>query len=182
MPILGVISSGISGHLETNSFESIATVTVGSGGQANIEFTSIPATFTHLHIRYTSLNSISASSTMQINGDTGSNYSFRYLGRAGAASVVSGGTGGQSGIFLGNTQQSTIPLVHVIDILDYKDTSKYKTVRLLSGGYQGAYAPWVGLLSGTWYNTNAITSIKLYPHTGTISEFSKATLYGIKGV
>ena len=32
-------------------FESIATVTVGGGGAASIEFTSIPGTYQHLQIR-----------------------------------------------------------------------------------------------------------------------------------
>ena len=178
--IAGTLSVGVTPS--TNSYESIATVTVGSGGASYIEFTSIPSTFEHLHIRYTSLNSTTTSSLMQVNGDTGSNYSYHYLGRAGAGSVVAGGAGSQSNIFLGNTQQSTIPLSHIIDILDYKNTNKYKTIRLLSGGYQGAYAPWVGLLSGSWQNTNAITSLKLYVGSGTLSEYSKATLYGIKGV
>ena len=49
------------------SYESIATVTVGSGGAASVEFTSIPSTYTHLQIRaivrtnYTSSNNKSIS-------------------------------------------------------------------------------------------------------------------------
>jgi hypothetical protein len=34
-----------------NTYEAIATVEVGSGGTANIEFTSIPATFTDLIVK-----------------------------------------------------------------------------------------------------------------------------------
>jgi hypothetical protein len=34
MLILGIIASSITGNLVTNSYESIATVTVGSGGAA----------------------------------------------------------------------------------------------------------------------------------------------------
>jgi len=179
--IAGTFSTGTP-PVPPNSYESIATVTVGSGGASFIEFTSIPSTFEHLHIRYSCLNSTTTSSLMQVNSDTGSNYSYHYLGRAGAASVVAGGGSTQSNIFLGNTQADAIPMVHIIDILDYKNTNKYKTIRLLSGGYQSAYAPWVGLLSGLWQNTNAITSLKLYPGSGTLSQYSKATLYGIKGV
>jgi len=178
--IAGSLSVGVTPS--TNSYESIATSTVGSGGASYIEFTSIPSTFEHLHIRFSSLNSTSTDSRLQINGDTGSNYAFHYLGRAGSASVIAGGGSSAAYIFMGNTQESTIPTSHIIDILDYKNTNKYKTIRLLSGGYQGAYAPWVGLLSGLWQNTNAITSLKLYVGSGTLSQYSKATLYGIKGV
>jgi hypothetical protein len=41
MPILGIIAS--SRLAAVGDFESIATVTVGGGGSANVEFTSIPA-------------------------------------------------------------------------------------------------------------------------------------------
>jgi len=184
MPILGIIASQDYNRV-TSSYESIATVTVGSGGASNIEFTSIPSTFTHLQIRFNGFYSGSASSLMQINSDTGSNYSYHYLGRAGSATVVAGGGGSQSNIFIGNTPQTypSYALSHIIDILDYKNTNKYKTIRLLSGtDTNGDGAPWIGLMSGAWFNTNAITSIKLYPSTGTLNQYSQAALYGIKGV
>jgi hypothetical protein len=47
--ILGIIAS--SKLSAVGDYESIATVTVGSGGAANVEFTSIPATYTHLQLR-----------------------------------------------------------------------------------------------------------------------------------
>ena len=46
--ILGTIASSFE---VAGDFESISTVSVGSGGAANVEFTSIPATYTHLQIR-----------------------------------------------------------------------------------------------------------------------------------
>ena len=49
MPILGILASSY--PAVSTSYESIATVTVGSGGAANVEFTSIPGTYTHLQIR-----------------------------------------------------------------------------------------------------------------------------------
>jgi hypothetical protein len=46
MPILGIMASQISGHLVTNSYESIADrTTVGSGGTSSITFSSIPRTY-----------------------------------------------------------------------------------------------------------------------------------------
>jgi hypothetical protein len=51
MPILGIIASAITGNLVTTSYESIETVTVGSGGSATVTFSSIPATYTHLQIK-----------------------------------------------------------------------------------------------------------------------------------
>ena len=47
------ISLGIfaSANTTTTSYESIATVTVGSGGSSEVNFTSIPGTYTHLQVR-----------------------------------------------------------------------------------------------------------------------------------
>ena len=49
MPILGVIDSAKTGNL--SSYESIQTITVGSGGASTIVFSSIPSTYAHLQIR-----------------------------------------------------------------------------------------------------------------------------------
>jgi hypothetical protein len=50
-PILGIMASQISGHLETGAYESISTVTVGGGGSATITFSSYSWHFTHLQVR-----------------------------------------------------------------------------------------------------------------------------------
>jgi hypothetical protein len=83
MPILGIIASAITGNLVTTSYESIATVTVGSGGAANVEFTSIPATYTHLQVRGIG-RSLEANTGVDVqylrfNSDTGSNYAWHQL-------------------------------------------------------------------------------------------------------
>ena len=53
--ILGILDSGGAAAGAANSYESIATVTV-STAVASISFTSIPATYTHLQIRWLSRN------------------------------------------------------------------------------------------------------------------------------
>jgi hypothetical protein len=75
----------------------------------------------------------------------------------------------------------------VIDILDYANTNKYKTLRSLTGfdnnttggaGEQGG----VLFLSDAWYDTSAITSISLFPESsGNFAQYSTYALYGIKG-
>ena len=83
MPILGVIDSGKSGHLSTNNYSSISTVTVGSGGASIITFSSIPSTYTHLQVRGIGRSTNAGSGVtqfyMQLNGDTGANYSNHIL-------------------------------------------------------------------------------------------------------
>jgi hypothetical protein len=50
-PILGIMASQISGHLETGAYESISTVTVGGGGSATLLLVQFRCTYTHLQVR-----------------------------------------------------------------------------------------------------------------------------------
>ena len=182
MPILGIIASQNYPRI-TNSYESIATVTVGSGGAANIEFTSIPSTFEHLQIRlFVRPTSTSNGPVfMQCNSDTGSNYTRHSLRTDGSTVFTSGSASTTSmyfngfNVYVGATDR---PTVSIIDILDYKNTNKYKTVRTLAGLENNGSGE-VGLYSGMWMNTNAITSIKLFDNVN-YGEYTKAALYGIK--
>ena len=166
------------------SFESIATINVGSGGQANLEFTSIPSTFEHLQIRlFVRPTSTSNGPVfMQCNSDTGSNYSRHALRGDGSTAMASGQASQTSmyfngfNVYAGATDR---PTVSIIDILDYKNTNKYKVVRAFAGLDNNGSGE-SGLYSGMWMNTNAITSIKLFDNVN-YGEYTKAALYGIKG-
>jgi len=191
--ILGILDSGAAAAA-ASSYESIATVTVGSGGTASITFSSIPATYTHLQIRGIARNSNASagglSINMQFNSDTGSNYSYHYLGtyQGEGTAAWAGGTANESFIvpFLmpTNSLGASIFSAGVIDILDYANTNKYKTIRGL-GGYDmnGATSGYnyLNLNSGNWRSTSAITSIKLYGSTANFMQYSQFALYGIKG-
>jgi hypothetical protein len=176
-PILGILAS--SGAVAGGSYESIATVSVGSGGASNVEFTSIPSTYKHLQIRYIARGSILTNSLMQFNSDTGSNYSWHVLYGTGASALAAGG-GTNSFMYASNIASATSNFTGgVIDILDYA-SSKYKTMRTL-GGYDANGSGEIGLFSGAWQSTSALTSIKLYPNSsGTYSQYSEFALYGIK--
>jgi hypothetical protein len=163
------------------SFESIATVTVGSGGASNVEFTSIPGTYTHLQIRINSLGSANTASSLSgtYNGDTGSNYSSHWLTGNGS-SASSGATANDNIQYFGFSLHTSEANASVIDILDYANTNKYKTMRCLTGvDRNGSGSVW--LFSGSWRNTNAITSIKITPNSGNFNQYSHFALYGIKG-
>jgi hypothetical protein len=184
MPILGIIASAITGNLVTSSYESIETVTVGSGGAANAEFTSIPATYTHLQVRMlVRQTSTSNGYTARLNSDTGSNYT-RHLLIGTGSSVVAAGNANQTKISLSDsaisTSASNVFGVSVCDILDYSNTNKYSTVRTL-GGFDNNGNGAVTSNSGLWMNTAAITSITITPDAGNFAEYSQFALYGIKG-
>jgi hypothetical protein len=185
MPIVGSFAGasarayGLGAGVAIGDFESIATITAGSA-VSNIEFTSIPATFTHLQIRGITYNSSTSKDVfLQFNTDTGSNYSRHYLYGDGS-SAGSGANTSDVNISVGYTSlTSNIFGVSVIDVLDYTNTNKYKTTRSLAG-YDANGSGLVVLYSGNWRSTAAITSIKLYPGNGNFNQYSSFALYGVK--
>ena len=182
--MIGAITAGLFGTgvpPVTNSYESIATVTVGAGGVSTVTFSSIPSTYKHLQIRAMNILSGNVNTTMRFNGDTASNYSQHNVYGYGTGTAAEGAAN-QSSMDLGYAAGGSYPTAMVIDILDYADTNKYKTTRHLFGNdTNSTSAGRVGLFSNSWRSTSAITTILIYPDSGTISQYSSFALYGIKG-
>lgn len=182
-PILGIwASQNYSRYSLPTSFESIATTTVGAGGTSSVTFSSIPSTYTHLQIRMMPLNSSGGAVdvTAQVgNGsvDTGTNYNWHYLAGFGS-SAGAGAFTSTSNISVGNSFTSSGG--SVVDILDYANTNKNKTVRTLTG-YDSNSAGQITFYSGLWRSTSAINIITLTPGSGNFSQYSHFALYGIKG-
>jgi hypothetical protein len=190
MPILGIIASSKLTAVP-GTYESISTVTVGATSVANIEFTSIPATYVHLQIRcFVQADRATygiSDGTLQFNSDTATNYSWHNLKGTGSTVTATASASqtwmnvadGMWGTNTGGTFGAGI-----IDVLDYANTSKYKTIRTLSGvdinGTIAGYGGWLGLTSGNWRNTNAVTSIKIIAGSGNFLQYSSFVLYGIK--
>ena len=165
-------------------YESIATVSVGSGGQANIEFTSIPQTFTHLQLRLFGRETASGTVNnewMRFNSDTGSNYAWHDLtgnGSVTGASSQSATTAMKSATWMPGTSASTNVFGGaVVDILDYTNTNKYKTVRSLTGADNNGSGT-IAFTSGLWMSTAAITTVTIV--VSNFAQYSHAALYGVK--
>jgi hypothetical protein len=182
-PILGIWASAASAAA-TTSYESIAS-TSGTGSSGTITFSSIPSTYTHLQLRIigrTAQSATSAYSYTQFNLDSGNNYTIHYLEGNGSSATATAFTP-TAGNYVMNTTaasaNSNVYSVGVIDILDYANTSKNKTVRSLSG-FDNNGSGTVNLFSGLWINTNAISTITIVG-SGNWTADSKFALYGIKG-
>ena len=178
--LVGIIASSGAG-VAGGDYESIATVSVGSGGSASAEFTSIPSTYQHLEIRWIAKAASGTRLRLQINSDTATNYSTHLwiadgsgvasLGAANEPKIaISAATSGTSGVFCAG----------VVSVLDYKDTNKFKTVKTLSGIDNNGSGE-VALNSGAWRSTSAVTSLKFYWDSGNLDQYSSFALYGIKG-
>ena len=184
MPIFGITaSSNMSTKL--TDFYQIATTTVGSGGASEIVFSSIPQDYTHLQIR--GIPRITAAigddwTRIQFNSDTGSNYSWHVLAGNGTAASSGNATSQSSMLYIstpGANRTASSFGIGVVDILDYTNTNKFKTIRAISG-YDANGTGETHLISGNWRSTNAITSIKVYPTTVNFAQYSSFQLYGIK--
>lgn len=175
--ITGLHSGGVAAS--TTAYESIATATVGSGGSSSISFSSIPSTYTHLQIRLMTLTSgVNTDIIMRFNGDTGNNYSQHYLYGTGA-SAASGGAASTSYAPAGIQGGTSAPSGAICDILDYKNTSKYKTTRVLTGDDQNG-SGYLFFYSSAWLNTSAISSITITPGAGVFNQYCHFALYGVK--
>lgn len=187
-PILGIIASSVTGGLtvDNGAYFPIQSYVVPSGGAASVTFSSIPSTYTHLQIRGIARSTLAASGAgfaMQVNSDTGSNYA--------AHNLLGDGASPQSNAYTSNTYMypsTYMPAASatasifgsaIIDIFDYANTNKYKTMRSLYGSDLNGSGQ-VGIASSVWMNTNAITSIKLYFTSSNLAQYSSFALYGVK--
>jgi hypothetical protein len=189
--VIGAITAGLfAGGVPavTNSYESIQTVT-GSG--SSVTFSSIPSTYKHLQIRSIARTSSGGYDTVllyRMNGDsTYTNYFGRHLlygdgsSAAAAANNSSAFTGAAIGTTAGGLTASNVFAVTVVDILDYQNTNKNKTLRGL-GGIDTNGGGTVSFASSLWLSATAVSSITIVPYDG--SSFAANTsfaLYGIKG-
>lgn len=167
------------------SFESIATAT-GTGSSGTISFTSIPSTYNHLQIR---INAITTSAGQAIyarlNGDSAKNYPQHQLYGDGATVTSSGETAAAAPAFIrvgdvGSGTSTTLPMVGIVDLIDYASTTKNKTLRNF-GGIDKNGSGAVDLLSGVWLSTSAINQVDLILSGGSFATSTSISLYGIKG-
>ena len=165
------------------TFIKIATVTVGAGGAANMEFTSIPNTYTDLVMkisqRGTEAFAYNTLRTRFNNDTTEANYSYRYVrGSGSAASSASSATSSYSGEGNGSTSTASTFSNFELYIPNYAGSqAKSSSLDLVSEN--NATEAYAQLIARLWTGTAAINQITVSPLTGTFVQYSTATLYGI---
>jgi hypothetical protein len=164
------------GKSAVGSMDSLGVVVVPSASAATITFSSIPQTYTHLQIRCLHQNASTSNLRYQFNGDTAANYNWHQMYGDGANPGASGSTTDAYG--LGSYLYAQWG-VTILDVLDYANTSKYKTGRSI-GGTDANGSGYVGFQSGLWRSTAAITQIDIKATGGSFIQYSHFALYGIK--
>ncbi len=173
----------------STEYESIATVTL-TGTQSTISFNSIPSTYKHLQLRYRATSTrptFSADNAlMQINGAT-SGYARHNVAGDGSTAYASN-SASATHLWLGQLSSTVTPNIFgvgIVDIIDYTNTNKFKTIRSLGAvdlnGINNTIGGSINIWSGLYQNTAAISSIQLSCQSADYASGTTFALYGIKG-
>ena len=164
-----------------NTFELIASSTVGSGGAASIVFSSIPSTYTDLVLKLsirsegTSTNAV----LLQLNGSS-ANGSIKAIEGNGSAASSWTDTSSYAGNIPPSTYTASTFSNNEVYIPNYAGSTN-KSSSVDSVTENNATAALADLQANLWSNTAAVTSITLNRNgTNNFAQYSTAYLYGVK--
>lgn len=174
------------GDVDPGAMIPIATTTLNTA-TATVTFSSIPQNYEHLQIRAIARSATGSTGqddlSITLNSDTTNNYYWhRLIGNG--TSVISGAAGALTSanqfqeLIARDGQGANVFSAFVIDILDYANTNKYKTMRCLGGDDNNGIGAIV-LDSALWLSTSAINSIT-FQTSSNFKTYSSFALYGIK--
>ena len=164
------------------TYEPISNQTISSD-VATVTFSSIPQTYTDL-VLVTNFGGFSSSYDniwgIYFNGSTANSYSGTVMyGDGGTAATTRRTTSNADGhILFWRVSNTTIASVGVVNIMNYTNTTTYKTVFARSS----STSSWSASHAGLWQSTSAITSVTLrwLDSNQKYKAGSTFTLYGIK--
>lgn len=160
-----------------NTYIPIATSTVGSGGAANIDIQNIPNTYTDLCL-YLSVRTSSNDSVYITFNNTSTTYTGKF---------VEGNGTGVSGASLSDGRYVAYPLTtttntfaSVMIYIPSYASSNNKTWFADAANEANTTTAYNDILGNMWSNTAPINRITITPSAYTLSQYTTATLYGIK--
>jgi hypothetical protein len=164
------------------AYDSLATVLVPSGGLSSVTFSGIPTGYKHLEIRMYAKFTALAAGRIRFNNDSSAIYSGHSWHGAGSNPVGSTNSSSQtSGIFTNAAgTKDTAWNIGVFTILDYASTTKNKVSRGSYGWKRTDGTGYIEVNSSGYHSLDPITSILIYPASGSFVENSHLALYGVK--
>lgn len=165
----------------TATYDKIEAKTLGSN-TTTVSFTSIPATYTDLVIKISARSNRSGANIdevyLRINGNTG-NFSNRYLqGNGSSASSNAGSYALWTGYCPAATATSSTFSNSEIVITNY-GSSNNKSLSIDTVQEDNATAAYQTFHANLWNVSSAITSLRIYPLTGSFVQYTTAYLYGV---
>ena len=151
-----------------NTYEAIATNTT-TGTVSSYTFSSIPSTYTDLILV---INDMGADTgyRLNMNGDTGNNYSSTFVYGESTSRVSGRGSNVTAAPTVGRRPGNTIMQFH-----NYSNTTTHKTV--LTRGNASNHM--VIATASLYRSTSAINSITITPESGSFGSGVTLSLYGI---
>lgn len=162
------------------TYSKISSVTVGSGGSSSIDFIAIPQNYTDLKV-VCSLRGTYAGAGDDVNvyfNGTNTNRSGKLLYGTGS-SAASVGVNNHINLYPGSTATALTFSNGEFYIPNYT-SSNFKSISGDSVTENNATLAYTDLTASLWSSTAAITSMTIYPQSGSWVQYSTATLYGIK--
>lgn len=157
------------------------TITLGAGGAASIDITSIPNTYTDLKL-VISTRTVSGGQWLFINvNGSSASVTGRYLygdGGGTSAGAVSAGTLINPSV--PSTRTANTFSNNEFYFTNYAGSLDNKAISI-SGVGENNGAPGDGMLTAlVWASTSAINQITILAQSQNLAQYSTATLYGIK--
>jgi hypothetical protein len=167
--------------MPTQTYQPLATVTLGSSA-SSVTFSSIPATYRDLIlVSVAGCTLTTETARLRFNADTGNNYNWVFMNGVGSGSPVSSAQSNQNNMdfspYVG-ISGTVGKWNNILQIQDYSATDKHKTV-LTRTNINGDTYPGTTAMAGRWASTSAITSILVYPSSGSFIAGSTFSLYGV---
>jgi hypothetical protein len=161
----------------------ISSVTVSSASVANIEFTSIPQTYTDLLVKLSTRQTKSDGYSeiyMKINNSS-SDFTIKVINCVGTSVTSYSHTVGIVGSALGVTSSGGTSSFSNNEIYIPNYTSSNYKSYFADGAVDRNHTTWnpKDLIAGLWSNTSAITSLLFESPGYNIEQYSTAYLYGI---
>jgi hypothetical protein len=158
----------------TATYTPLANITLSSSA-ATITFGSIPATYRDLIVVLTPTTAAQTDLFLRLNGDTGNNYFDQRMRTTGSTTTANIRSSQPRSLIAEGAQPSSVSTsVHVIQIFDYSQTNKHKSLVSRSNRAGGG----VEATASRWASTAAMTSFQ-FSTGSTFNAGTTAALYGV---
>jgi hypothetical protein len=156
-----------------SAYTALANVTLGSTA-SSVTFSSISQAYRDLVLVITA-SSVGNTLALQLNNDTGSNYSWVTMGGNGSTATSTSQSGNSYATLNRQAIMDGVTASFVINIMDYSATDKHKTI--LNRADKAASG--TDASANRWASTSAATSVTVIAPSWSLSSGSTFALYGV---